>query len=212
MKSNNLIAYAVDFTSFFIQNIEEVERHEIKNIILFGSIARADFDKNSDVDIFIETANKNIEIKAEKILNDFYKSLKYTKYWRLFGVNNEISLKVGELDKWELKSSIISNGVILYGKYRSDVTETKTKQYTLFELKIKGKRKNMIRIWRKLYGYKQKVGKKWYNTDGLIKHFNGEKIGKAIFIIPIENTQPVLKYLKDNKVTCLIHNIWKGEI
>src|SRR3989339_143939 len=113
MKSNNLIAYAIDFTSFFIQNIEDEERHEI---------------------------------------------------------NNEISLKVGELDKWELKSSIISNSIVLYGRYRSNVTETKTKQYTLFELKIKGKRKNMMRIWRKLYGYKQKVGKKWYNTEGLIKH------------------------------------------
>lgn len=203
MKSDDLIAYAMDLASYLIQNIEE--KNDIKSIILFGSAARGDYGKNSDVDIFIDTNNKEIEKISWKIVSDFYKSVKFTKYWKLLGIKNEISLKVGELDKWELKDSVISDGITLYGKY---VSKTKTMPFTLFELKIKGKRKDKIRIWRKLYGYKQKVNNKTYESISLIKELNGRKFGKATFIVPVEHTQKIIKYLKENKVNYFIYRIW----
>ena len=120
MKSNSLKAFAVDFVSFLIQHLDSLEG--IRNIILFGSIARGDFDKDSDIDIFIDTKDK--KITTDKIVSDFYQSQKYLKYWKLLGIENTINCKVGNLDKWELKRSIISNGIVLYGKYKA---ETKNK-------------------------------------------------------------------------------------
>jgi len=52
MKSK-LIAYAMDFASFLIQKIKNIDN--INNIILFGSVAREEADKTSDIDIFIGT-------------------------------------------------------------------------------------------------------------------------------------------------------------
>ena len=138
-------------------------------------------------------------------MSRFYKSVKFTKYWKLFGIKNEISLKVGELDAWELKDSIRSGGIVLYGKYISDV---KAKPYHLFELKIKGSRKDKIRTWRKLYGYAQEVNKKTYKNKGLITELRGKKIGKAAFVIPSEHSPKIVKYLKDNKIDYLIRQIY----
>ena len=185
------------------------EKQDIANIILFGSIARENYDKNSDIDIFIDTKNKNMEKKSEKILLDFYKSIKFSKYWSLLGIKNEISLKVGELDKWDLKESIMSNGIVLYGRYAS---KAGTKQYALFELKIKGDRKDKIKAWRKLYGYKQTVNKKAYESSGLIKKFNGKKVGKAAFIAPIEYAPPIIKYFRENKIVYSMQYIWSADV
>ena len=94
MKSN-LLPFAMDFASFLIQKIEEKEN--IKNIILFGSVARGEDTEASDVDIFIDivTENSGFEKKVNSCLYDFINSVKYKNYWKLLGVESEIQLKIG---------------------------------------------------------------------------------------------------------------------
>jgi len=60
MKSK-LIAYAMDFASFLIQKIKNIDN--INNIILFGSVAREEADKTSDIDIFIDVVKENAELE-----------------------------------------------------------------------------------------------------------------------------------------------------
>ena len=66
--SPKLIAYALDFSSFLIQKIREKEK--IKNIILFGSVARDEASEESDVDLFIDInkENKSLENEIRNIL------------------------------------------------------------------------------------------------------------------------------------------------
>ena len=52
MENYKLISYAVDFVSFLIQSLDS-DVNTIKNIYLFGSVARGDADKNSDIDLFV---------------------------------------------------------------------------------------------------------------------------------------------------------------
>ena len=52
----DLIAYAMDFSSFLIQ---KTSGEKIKNIILFGSVARGEAGKESDVDLFIDVTKTN---------------------------------------------------------------------------------------------------------------------------------------------------------
>lgn len=205
MKLNNLLAYAMDFASYFVQHT----RYRTEQIILFGSVARGDFGTQSDVDIFINTTERDTEKEADKILTDFYKSVKCTRYWKPLGIENEISLKTGNLDEWELKDSIQSHGIVLYGPYISDI---KSSPYKLFELKIKGKRNDKIRIWRKLYGYKQKGGKKVYEHKGLIQECNGKKLSKATFAIPAKYANEIINFLRENKVGYLVYNIWSDSL
>ena len=181
MKSN-LLPFAMDFASFLIQKIEEKEN--IKNIILFGSVARGEDTEASDVDIFIDivTENSGFEKKVNSCLYDFINSVKYKNYWKLLGVESEIQLKIGKLDKWnQLKPSIISNGLTLYGKFKPNVKEGKHQTFFIWE-NVKPNSKRAL-FNKQLYGYR--YGKKFYN--GLIQKYSGEKLGKGCIIVPLEH-------------------------
>src|SRR3989344_7039387 len=111
MKSRNeLVAYAMDFASYLILKVDNINR-----IILHGSIARDDFDEASDIDIFIDTNKKN-EKRIKSILEDYYKTNKF-KEWKLKGIDNSFSIITGNLDsnEWKnLKRAIMNTGIILY--------------------------------------------------------------------------------------------------
>jgi len=197
MKMNyKLLSYAVDFASFLIQELDK-SMEPVKAIILFGSVARGEATMESDVDIFVDTADKNIDRKIKKIVDEFYQSRKFTEYWRLLGVHQEIKCVVGKLSEWgSLERSIISSGITLYDKYKG---KYETTPYTLFIISVKKKRSGSVKVWRKIYGYTQKVGKKVYHSKGLIQEYGGKKIAKGIVLIPIGNSQHLIDFLKKEK-------------
>ena len=84
LNKNELIAYALDFASYLISKVGKIDR-----IILHGSVARGDFDEESDIDLFIDSREK-IEKKVNKLIDSYYKTKKF-KEWELKGVSNEFS-------------------------------------------------------------------------------------------------------------------------
>ena len=66
-EKNKLISYAMDCASYIISKVEDINR-----IILHGSITRGDFDKESDIDLFIDTKNKKLEKTIGVILEKYY--------------------------------------------------------------------------------------------------------------------------------------------
>lgn len=191
MEQNKLISYAMNFTSFLISRAEKINK-----IVLFGSVARNDFDNESDIDIFIDTNMGEKELA--NILYIYEKSEENKKYM-LEGIKNKISLKTGSLDKWKLKRSLISDGILLYGKYEEMPKNAKSN--TIFKISLgKMKRKDKMKIWRKLYGYKQKINNKTYYSKGIVEENNGKKLALGIFLIPNENNHKVISFLKNNKV------------
>ena len=72
----------------------------------------------------------------------------------------------------------------------------KLKHKLLFLLNIRNiKRAKKIRVWRKIYGYKQKIGKKIYISKGMAER----KLGRGAFLVPIEDYQKIIEYLRKNK-------------
>ncbi|MEK6811307.1 MAG: nucleotidyltransferase domain-containing protein [Nanoarchaeota archaeon] len=196
MDKNKLVSYAMNFASFL------VDRLAVDNIILFGSVANNTFDKESDIDLFIET-NKNNEKVIKNIL-DLYKKTDEYKKFNISGIKNEFSLKVGNLKEWKgLEASIISDGIVLYGHFQSQPNKLVHKRLFMLNLN-KIDRKTKIMIWRKLYGYKQKVGSKTYNSLGLID----KKLGRGAFIVNIENSPRVTDFLKQNKINYSFFDTW----
>lgn len=196
MERNKLISLALNFASFLL------DRFEAKSIILFGSVAKNTFDKESDIDIFIETDKKN-ENKIKNILELYKKTKEYEKF-KLAGIENELSIKCGNLNEWkDLKRSIISGGIILYGSYQGKPEKLKHK--LLFSLNMGNfERAKKIKIWRKIYGYKQKIGKKVYISKG----FAEKKLGRGVFLVSIENLQEVIDYLIKNKIKYSFFDVW----
>lgn len=203
---NTLIGYALSFASFLVDS--KIGK-EINQIILFGSVARGDFTEESDIDLFIDAPDET-ETKIEKILV-LYESSQISRIWRLKGIKNEFSLKVGKLEEWSLRREVISSGVVLYGKFNQ--SSEKGKYYLLINLAVK-KRKfgNQIRIWRSLYGYRQKVGKKIYLKKGLLEKCGGKKIGKGWMLIPMGQRMTILKYLNSEKVKYTIYELWSDNL
>ena len=197
MNRNKLISLAMNFSSFLIGQMD------VKSIILFGSVAKNNFDSESDIDIFVE-CNKKEEKKIENVLELYWKTEEYKKF-RLEGIKNEITLKSGRLNEWkDLKRSIISGGIVLYGSYHG--IPDKLNHKLLFLLNLKGiSRAVKIKVWRNLYGYKQKVGKRVYVSKGKVE----ERLGRGAFLVPIQDSQEVIGYLKKNKINYSLFDVWK---
>ena len=201
-----LIAYAQDFVSFLIEKLNE-DSTKIKQIILFGSVTRGESSKTSDIDLFIDILDKKLEDKILKLKEKFYYTERWGAYWALLNIKNEINCSIGKLEKWDdLKRSLIANGIILYGKYKRDL---KTEQYYLFVVSPGKNRNKNISVWRGLYGYKQKIGKKTYIKKGLVKDYEGKKLARGVFIIPSEHTQKISSFLKKNKFKYEIIPFWQ---
>ncbi len=197
-KEKDLVAYAIDFVAYLITKTNNLDR-----VILYGSVARGDFNEDSDVDLFIDS-RENIEKKINKIVDNYYKTKKF-KEWELKGIKNTISVIAGELDseEWKnLKRSILNTGIILYGKYKAE--SDKINQYTLFSFENIVPNKKRISIFRKLFGFK--VGKKEY--PGLVEKINAIKVGKGSLLVPIEHTNELKKYFHSKKVAVKLYDLW----
>jgi len=194
---SDLIAYAGNFSSFILSKLPAKDADNIKNIILFGSVARGEAAKDSDIDIFIDVVkeDKGLEKKIIKISSEFQKSIFFEKYWRLLNIDNEIKPIIGKLEDWkDLRASIIANGIILYGKYTG---AAKGKNLVLISWgKITPESK---RVWlsKVIYGYS--YGEKKYT--GLIDSFNGQKISPNCILVPLEGYQAIIKKFKQAKIS-----------
>lgn len=203
MKPNkkDLIAYAQAFVSFVIPKIEADE------IVLFGSAARGEATAESDIDIFfnVKTKEKGIKKTLQEQLTKFHKS--YTnEQFRLKGIKNRIVIEAGNLDKWKLKRSIISEGIVLYGKYKE--TPKDLKGFTLFTLKpIKNVTKRN-RVIRKLFGRKEKK----YVSKGIIAELGGNQLSPTAFIIPLSKSQEIIKMFNAEKVDYTLIEFWSDQI
>ncbi|MEK6935927.1 MAG: nucleotidyltransferase domain-containing protein [Nanoarchaeota archaeon] len=199
MKSD-LIAYTIDFVSFLMQKVKQKEN--IKHIILFGSVAREEADKSSDIDIFIDVINeKYAEKELNEILDDFLSSTKYKNYWKPLGIENSINLTIGELNKWkDLKPNIIANGISLYGKFKSDI-KGEHKTFFIWE-NIKPNSKRVL-FNKQLLGYKQ--NNKFYK--GLIQKYNGERLGKGCIVVPLEHSNLFHKFFRGYKISVRIKKV-----
>ena len=85
--------YASYFVSFLLNSIQNKEN--IHRIILFGSVAKDDATKESDVDIFIEVKKKTkiFNEEIDKIEKEFYQSREFSLF-SVKGINNKFNVKI----------------------------------------------------------------------------------------------------------------------
>ena len=196
--------YASYFVSYLLFALSKKEIDKISKIILFGSTAKDEAEKESDIDIFIEInkKSKTFENKIDKITEEFYKS-REALIFKSKKIDNKINILLGELKDWpDLENSIESTGIMLYGKYSSKTIKRNGKKYSLiFWKKIE---KNRGALLNKIYGFK--VRDKRYS--GLLEKFKGKKLGKSSALIPAEHTNEFLNILKPYKVDAKVIEIW----
>lgn len=200
---SDFIAYAMSFASFVFPKIEGA-----KEIILFGSAARGEAGKESDIDMFFdiedESQEEKIKKKLETELNKFYKS-KIAETWLFQGIKNPISIKTGKLEDWKLKRSIISDGISLYSKYKETPKNLGGFAYfNIDPIKNIAKRNSVI---RELFGRKEKN----HLSEGLLKKISGKKLSPSSFIVKKEFSHEITELLDRKKVSYKIFELWTDQ-
>ena len=196
-KYNELIAYASSFVSFILPRIE------VDEIILFGSTARREAAKESDIDLFFNVKNEEDKIKKliKQELGKFYKS-NIHESWNFKGIKNEFNIEVGNLDQWKLKRSIVSDGIVLYGKYKT--MPEKLRGFILFTLKPIKNIAKRNKIIRHLFGREEKN----YKNEGAISILTGKKISASSFLLPLEKSKEIEQFLNKQKVDYNFFELW----
>jgi len=207
-----ILAYIYDFVSFLF---EKDLKKEIKNIIIYGSVASEEFDEQSDIDIFIEVWDKSKKSSVEKKVKEQLSKFEdiAVRLWHSRGISNRFSIIVDDLNspKWEnLKQDIISNNLLIYGKLEARPKNTHHKVLLTFSLNKLQQSKKMKFI-RDLYGYESKKPskkKEKYKKKGLLEIYNGVKISSNSILIPIEKIKEFRKLFSKFKITPEIREVW----
>jgi predicted nucleotidyltransferase len=192
--------YASYFVSYLLMNLKDKEN--INKIVLFGSAAKEEATKESDIDLFVDTKkeSKRFSEEVRKVLEDFYTS-RESMLFRAKGIDNKINIITGNLDKWkELKGSIENTGIVLYGKYVP--AGIRGRKYLLLAWDKIGT--NRGAFLNKVYGFN--AGGKHY--AGLAEKFNCKRIGKSSIMIPVENKDEILNLIKKHKVSSKFLEVW----
>lgn len=202
---NKLIAYATHFASFLIEHGVNARK-----IILFGSVASGESDKESDVDIFVD-ADKSEGKRMLGLQGSFEKT--FGEKWKLKGVTNQLSMTVGDLNskEWEdLRRAIQSHGIVLYGQYKEPPKNIQP--YLIFSLSFQGiDRVKKVSLWRRLYGYTQKVGNKSYKSTGLLEQLGGVKVDKGVILVPAANSAQIKEFLRNNRIRHNVAEVWSDQ-
>jgi len=206
-----LKAYAIDFLSFLMEKIKRVE--QINMILLFGSTARDQGSKNSDIDIFVDLTTENksekdrIEKEIKSIKEEFYSSIKFKDYWNLKGIKNEINIIIDNLKDWKLKDSMIGSSIILYQKYNPALKKENIQGENKTILSWEAIKPNSKRVMlnKSLFGYNY-YGKRY---SGLIEKQNSEKIGSNVILISSKDINEFEKLFKRFRVTIKIRQVFE---
>ncbi len=199
-KQKDLIAYAEEWVSYLLLKLSPKDFNEIKSIILFGSVARGDFDEKSDIDIFVDVADTALESKINKATESFLAS-KLKRRFELLGIKNEIHPNTGILKKWKgTRHSILMNGLLLYGKYLPDIKKSSLNAVLYWD-SVQGNAR--IFLNRKLFGYCHSG--KHYN--GIVEKTGGEKLGPRCIIVPLGGYQKVRAVFRQMKIPVKMRSI-----
>lgn len=198
MRKTLLISYASSFVSYLIDELKG-SLAEINQIILFGSAARGDAGKDSDVDLFIDVNDEDVESRVLRAVSNFNRSTLQKNYWDLLGVRNRISFICGKLDEWkDVKESILANGIILYSKYRELPGGTAGDVLISWEnVKPASKR---VMLHARIFGSKN-------IPVGMLEIVKGTRLGKGSILVPIERAEEVLKIFKGLGVKYMIMHV-----
>ncbi len=190
MKQDDLICLSFEFLTLLIAR---VGAKKIRRVILFGSVARGDFDKDSDIDVFVDifrgpSRDSETEVSASvhACVNSFDAVRK--KRWDIRGITLPVKVTVGDLEQYHWKplvEEMQDHGIVLFGPF----AKAGEKIHTLHLLVTFAARglspARRMQLARRIFGYSIKKEGKTYPQQGLVEQEAGLRLGPGAFIVPL---------------------------
>ena len=196
-------------TNELIDEIKKISKNysEIETVIIFGSVARDQAGKESDLDICIVLKNGNTRSNISNKMLDFEE--KYDKNINL--VFTEPSFKT--LDR-QFIEIILREGITIYGKKPdASIQQLELEPYEIIKFDLSNlDHSRKMKIKRLLYGIKtkKKYKGKIYTSEqkGLVEELSGLRIGIASILIPEKMSWGLENILRENGVSLRKITIW----
>ncbi|MCK4366106.1 MAG: nucleotidyltransferase domain-containing protein [Thermoplasmatales archaeon] len=196
-------------TNELINEIKKILKNhsEVATTIVFGSVARDQAGKESDLDVCIVLKKENSKnIISNKILD---LEEKYDKNISLIFTNPSYK----NLDR-QFIETLLREGITIYGKTPDvSIQQLELEPYEIIKYDLsKLNHSKKMKIKRLLYGIKTKKkykGKIYENEQkGVVEKFGGLRIGIASILIPEKMSWAVEDILRKNGVSLRKITIW----
>ena len=205
MKPHDVFRYAVLAAAHLVSSLSEADVRRVRAVLLFGSTARLAASERSDIDLFFDVSapqrvQRALRAGLNKAADQFYLT-SVALAFKSRGIDNELSIKVGNLPEWQaLAQGMSSHAIVLYGSYTRKPPGLKA--YTILSWEAPGKAKGAL--LNKLYGYKAR--KKRY--PGLLEKHKGMKLGRAVIMVPARSRDEFVRALEKYHVSYSRHDVW----
>ena len=187
----------------FVEKAKNIQNLEC--IILFGSIARDEADKRSDIDLLLVFDEENPKSHIREIMS-IVTTLKPHREIKPTVTN------LTDLDE-EFLQTVLREGEVLWGKIITASDKLLLKSYRLVSYNISTlKPSKKVKISRIIHGYQSKKtinGKlKQYKYPGLKDKYNVYLISKNTVLIPEEYAEIFLNELDKHRVKYQEKMVW----
>jgi predicted nucleotidyltransferase len=194
------------------QNLKNI--YGIEAVILFGSAAKDEMHKKSDIDIFLmfNSKDRNPEIgeegqEVQKI------AVKIEDKYRLQNPFSFVFFNRNEPIDSDFLWEVVKDGTILYCKPELILGQKEFLKPAAFISYTYGDipQKDKMFVKRQLYGYRVKTkhkNKEYISErEGIVNKY-GKKIGRATFIIDAGKTVEILELFEERRVKYNQTKIW----
>lgn len=189
----------------FLKRLIEEAPSSLTGVVLFGSLARGDYDKGSDIDFLLvfdeESPKRHMDIVA-KIISE----LKPHREIR------PVFSNLKDVDVALIKE-VIKEGIVLFGKIILSPEGVALRSYKIISYDLSRVSSTVrARVARRIYGYesKKKIGKKIkkYRYEGLKERKDCYILGKGVVALPLEDAEGFKEFLSRSGVTFREFEVW----
>ena len=177
----------------------------IQTAVLYGSMARGDYDKRSDIDIMLVVDSEYKE-GLNTVISEVITELQ---------PHREIRTVVTDLHDYDedYYQNVFREGKVLYGKIILSPEHLALKPYLIISYDLSGKPNTLqVKISKKVHGYTSKKvidgEEKIYRYDGIEKKYNGKVISKSAVILPYNLGGKFTDELKGLGVPFKLLKVW----
>lgn len=173
----------------------------VQSVILFGSVARGEADKRSDLDVLVvfDSAKPLSKIKEKTEVGEVALDME-----REFDTGIQVVFTNRNFEKLDRSfvEDVIKEGMIIYGTVPEvDVNRLKLEPYSLIYFSLsKLSRADKMKLRRILYGHetKKEYKGKIYKSKlvGLVDQLGGTRTGIASVLVPFKKSKTVMDVLK----------------
>lgn len=195
----------------FVREASGIDR--IHSIIVFGSVARGEAGKGSDIDVavvFDIKGNVNGLVERNEIIRIAHGvEEKYGATFQIVFADRELT----GLDTYFVQQLFREGNIVLGKQPIIKAEKLELEPYVLVCYSLAGLPvSDKMRVRKALYGWKtvKKYGKKTYRSEdeGLLRRLNGKPLNPATVLVPFKNASILTDALKRFRAKQKLLNVW----